>query len=194
MNSSRTAPEIIALIERLSRLMHAREHETDLSPAQWEALRYLSRCNRFSNSPTLLARYLLATKGTVSQTLMALERKQLIEKRKREGESRSVELRLTAAGRQMLEQDPWGELARQVRCLPDGAQSSLLPPLRALLLGELRANRFETFGLCRTCRHFRTDQHPDDRVFPHHCSLLDVPLRDRDADCICAEHALAEAG
>ena len=62
-------------LERLARIMRAREHEGGLNPAQWEALRYLSRANRFSDSPGALTRYLGATKGTISQTLMALERK-----------------------------------------------------------------------------------------------------------------------
>ena len=65
---------IVWPLERLARLMRAREHEDGLNPAQWEALRFLSRANRFSNAPGALTRYLGATKGTVSQTLMALER------------------------------------------------------------------------------------------------------------------------
>ena len=63
------------MLERLARLMRVAEHDGDLNPAQWEALRYLARANRFSNSPAALTRYLGATKGTISQTLMALDRK-----------------------------------------------------------------------------------------------------------------------
>ena len=67
-------------LERLTRLMRAGEHEGGLNPAQWEALRYLSRANRFSNSPIALTRFLGSTKGTISQTIKALERKGYIAK------------------------------------------------------------------------------------------------------------------
>ena len=71
-------------LERLARVMRAREHEDGLNPAQREALRYLARANRFSNTPGALTRYLGATKGTISQTVMALERKGLIAKAARD--------------------------------------------------------------------------------------------------------------
>ena len=70
--------EIAWPLERLTRLMRAGEHEGGLNPAQWEALRYLSRANRFSNSPIALTRFLGSTKGTISQTIKALERKGFI--------------------------------------------------------------------------------------------------------------------
>ena len=61
-------------LERLTRLMRAGEHEGGLNPAQWEALRYLARANRFSRTPAALADFLGTTRGTVSQTVIALER------------------------------------------------------------------------------------------------------------------------
>jgi DNA-binding MarR family transcriptional regulator len=94
-------------LERLTRLIRADEHTGDLNPAQWSALRYLSRCNRFSNAPAALTRYLGATKGTVSQTLIALQRKGLIEKSARPGEARSVVLSITEEGERRLQADPW---------------------------------------------------------------------------------------
>ena len=87
-------------LERLARVMRAREHEGGLNPAQWEALRFLARANRFSDSPMALTRYLGATKGTISQTLMALERKGFITKSLRPGKRKSLRLGLTAEGSQ----------------------------------------------------------------------------------------------
>src|SRR6266540_3826854 len=90
--------QIVQSLERLSRLMRASEFGDGLNPAQWEALRYLARANRFSNSPGALTRYLAATKGTISQTVIALERKGYIAKANRPGEKRSIILTLTARG------------------------------------------------------------------------------------------------
>src|SRR5262249_51223226 len=79
-------------LERIARLTRAAEHGDQLNPAQRETLRYLSKCNRFSNSPGAITQYLGATKGTISQTVKALERKGHIDKSQREAERRSIAL------------------------------------------------------------------------------------------------------
>ena len=107
-----TGHMIVWPIERLARLMRAREHDQDLNPAQRKALRFLARANRFSNSPGALSRYLGATKGTVSQTLMALARKGYVSKAASQGSAKSVSLTLTEKGREALLRDPWASLAQ----------------------------------------------------------------------------------
>lgn len=193
MKSAEKIREIVNLIERLSRLMRAHEHDTALTPAQWEAMRYLARCNRFSNSPKALTSYLMSTKGTVSQTLMALERKGLIEKNKREGQNRSIELQLTDLGRRRLEREPWQSLYDQIASLGDAKMNSLHHDLQSVLLAGLEANQNRSFGICRTCRHFAKNRHPENDRFPHRCQLLDVPLGNEDSIRICAEHQFADA-
>lgn len=69
------ALEAAHLIDRLDRLARNGEVSGDLNPAQWEALRFVSRANRFSRTPAALAEYLGSTRGTVSQTLIALEKR-----------------------------------------------------------------------------------------------------------------------
>ena len=66
------------LIERIARLNSADEWTDDLNPTQWSALSYLSQANQFSRSPSQVAEFMAATRGTVSQTLKALARKELI--------------------------------------------------------------------------------------------------------------------
>ena len=101
------AENVIGDLARLARLVRSAEHEIGLNPAQWEALRFLSRCNADSNSPIALTRYLGATKGTISQTVIALVNKGLVNKTNRAGERRSVALTLTDRGREFMEEDPW---------------------------------------------------------------------------------------
>ena len=48
-----------------------------LQPVHLQALIYLARANRYSNTPQALAEYLGLTKGTVSQTLLLLDRQGL---------------------------------------------------------------------------------------------------------------------
>jgi DNA-binding MarR family transcriptional regulator len=181
-------PPVPALIERLARLMRASEHELGLNPAQWEALRYLDRANRFSNSPRALASYLGATKGTVSQTLIALERKGLITKEVRSSERRSLSLWLTPRGRDKLKGDPWRELAGDIAGLPSAARRHLAKGLVGLLEGAVRRRSRLTFGHCRTCRYFGAHQAVKGAGAPHRCLLLNLPLMESDSFQICIEH------
>ena len=164
------------------------EHQAGLNPAQWEALRYLDRANRFSNSPTALARYLGATKGTVSQTLIALERKGLITRMPRPDLRRSVALGLTAKGRAQLERDPWVKLTADVAALDASSSRRLNAGLASLMAGALSRHPGASFGRCRTCRYFGRRRAARLPGGPHRCLLLDLALSDADAQKICAEH------
>jgi len=186
--SLKVEPPVPALIERLARLMRSTEHDLGLNPAQWEALRYLDRANRFSNSPGALASYLGATKGTVSQTLIALERKGLISKEARPGERRSLSLWLTPRGREKLKRDPWRELTGDIAGLRPSSQRHLARSLAGLLEGALRRRSHLTFGQCRTCRHFGARQEFPGINAPHRCLLLNLPLMEADSFKICVEH------
>ncbi len=182
---------IAAAIERLARLMQAGEYAEGLNPAQWEALRYLSRANRFSNSPGALTRYLGATKGTISQTLMALERKGFVGKAVRQGEKRSVALTLTVKGEAALSRDPWARLAADAEGLGGKTRRRLAKGLRQLLGNELDRSHHHSFGLCATCRFHRANGRESDPHGPHFCLLLELPLSADDSRRICIEHEAA---
>lgn len=179
------------LLGRLGRLMTADGHVARLRPAQWEALRYLARANRFSRSPGALAAYLRSTKGTVSQTLMALERKNLIAKRADARDRRHVFLELTGDGERILADDPLARMAAAISRLAEGARARLVTELEALIRSRLAVDGGRPFGLCRECRHFRRDD-PDGA--PHRCALLSEPLGAGDAGRICVEQQAAAAG
>jgi DNA-binding MarR family transcriptional regulator len=183
-----SAEMIVWPLERLARLIRAREHEDALNPAQWEALRYLDRANGFSNSPGALTQYLGATKGTISQTVMALERKGFITKAAREGEKRSVTLVLTPKGKSVLAKDPWKQLAGGIDDLGGKTRRRLAKGLKELLAGELKRGKLKSFGLCASCRFFREKGRSADSAGPHHCMLLNLPLSAADSQRICVEH------
>jgi DNA-binding MarR family transcriptional regulator len=179
---------IVWPLERLARLMRAREHDGGLNPAQWEALRFLSRANRFSNSPAALTRYLGATKGTVSQTLIALERKGHITRALREGAKKSISLALTAKGKAALAHDPWADLAMAADDLGGKTKRRLHRGLVELLDHELRRSGAASFGACSTCRFFRERGRSDDEKGPHLCMLFEEALSEDDTSRICREH------
>lgn len=188
MKKSESLPSASALraahlVERIGRLLRAGDHATGLNPAQCEALRYLARANRFSRTPAALAGYLGSTRGTVSQTLLALEAKGLVEKQANARDARSVMLSLTRSGLAVLARDPVLDLARAIDQTADAA--ALADGLEAGLRASLAQREGRAFGACRTCRHFRKSVHPGTN--PHRCALLDEPLSEPDSALICAE-------
>lgn len=180
---------IVWPLERLARLMRAREHDDGLNPAQWEALRFLNRANRFSNSPGALTRYLGATKGTVSQTLIALERKGYIARALREGGRKSISLSLTAKGVETLTRDPWADLARAAEDLGGKTKRRLQRGLAELLEQERGRSGVASFGVCSTCRFFRERGRSEDAKGPHLCMAFEEALTESDVSRICHEHA-----
>jgi DNA-binding MarR family transcriptional regulator len=182
---------IVWPLERLARLMRAREHGEDLNPAQWEALRFLSRANRFSNSPSALTRYLGATKGTVSQTLIALERKGYVTRALREGAKKSISLTLTEKGKAAVTHDPWSDLGQAAEDLGGKTKRRLHRGLTELLEQELKRSGHASFGVCSTCRFFRERGRSDDAKGPHLCMLFEEALSEDDALKICKEHQVA---
>ncbi|MHC8286076.1 MarR family winged helix-turn-helix transcriptional regulator [Pseudomonas sp. XS1P51] len=178
------------LLERLSSLTRVwfREHPklTDLQPIQLSALMYLGRCNRYSNTPLAVTEYLGLTKGTVSQSLKALESKGLLIKTQDAKDKRSVHLELTAPARTLLDAvtppDFLVAAARRMGARAQDLEGLLLELLRNIQQGE----DVPGFGLCRTCRFH---QKVAGAAF---CGLTQEPLKSREIDLICREHQLPQ--
>jgi DNA-binding MarR family transcriptional regulator len=101
------ARSVLQSLDHVSRLLTAICYSHGLNPAQWSALRYFADARAERRTPSAFARNHRATKGTVSQTLIALSRKGLIEKITDARDARSVSVQLTDAGSAMLTKDPW---------------------------------------------------------------------------------------
>ena len=183
--------EAAEYIERLGRLLASREHAAGLNPSQWEALRFLARANRFSRTPSGLALYLGATKGTVSQTVAALRRKGLVEAERSSADKRSLRLRLTAAGRQLMARDPLLGFALAIDSQGPQSADGLREALARLLGALQRQNGLRPFGLCRTCRHFGRGEGAEPVRRPHRCRLLEVDLAEFEAGQLCSEQDAA---
>lgn len=171
---------IRALIDRLARLEASDHWADDLNPAQWTALDYLARANRFSRSPSQIADYLGATRGTVSQTLRALARKGFVSEERSETDKRSISYSLTKSGQAAA--DGQTGLAAAVDRLDRHSMSELESRLDMLLRRAIAINGGRSFGLCRTCRHHETKGNGG------YCTLLELPLAGKEIEKICYEH------
>lgn len=172
------------MLIRLERLSRSGQGADGLNPAQWEALRYVARANRFSRSPAAAAAYFGATRGTVSQTLIALEDKGMIRRIQNRADKRGIDLALTPRGTALLRNDPLHALAGDLDAGDESA--ALLEHLRQALRAAVRRNGSRPFGFCHACVHFRrTPLGASD--MPNHCALLLEPLSDADSALICVE-------
>jgi DNA-binding MarR family transcriptional regulator len=123
----------------------------DLTAAQWTALRYFSRANRFSRTVSAFAEFHLTTKGTASQTVKSLVSRGLLERTPSDRDGRSVTMELTRAGRAVLAEDPFEALVNAVGRLPHPKRDDLEAGL-ARVLDDMAGERGKpVFGICSAC-------------------------------------------
>ncbi|WP_440053493.1 MarR family winged helix-turn-helix transcriptional regulator [Pseudoalteromonas sp. T1lg65] len=175
-------------VERLAELLKvgARKAvaEHGLQPVQLEVLHYLSLCNRFSDTPMAVTEYLGLTKGTVSQTIKVLEKKELVVKELDIIDKRITHLRLSIAGNKLVKETiPTALFVNACNSLSEQTQEDIAAALQQLLLALLNANGLKTFGVCKSCRYnSQTDKGS------YFCELVNQPLADEDIELICREH------
>ncbi len=192
-----TPDGIAMLIDRAGRATRGLQFMDGLSPAQWEALRYVSRANRYSRNPTALAAFLGATKGTVSQTLIALEGKGYLRRERGGRDRRAVRLEITPAGRALLRRDPLRRVEELiVEVLPPELRAALADGLQRLLDDLRKSGDGRVFGVCVRCDRFGAGKGGDgarDGAGAPLCGLTGEPIAEGEADCLCANYCNREA-
>ena len=162
--------------------MRQRGQQHGLQPVQVETLRYLARCNRYSDTPQAVASYLSSTKGTVSQTLKVLEREGLLTKTTDSDDRRVVRLRLTKKGRRLARWFAVPDLLNEALSNDPRREEVLTEELEGLLTELQKAGGQRSFGVCRTCRFFQRERQG------FRCGLTLDTLSDSDSLLICREH------
>jgi MarR family transcriptional regulator, negative regulator of the multidrug operon emrRAB len=183
---------VFDLIERIAAMIRSEERkrctEFGLQTVHLQVLDYLSRCNKYSDTPAALTNYLGMTRGTVSQTLLLLEKKGYVKKTTDTVDRRVIHLSLLPTGRALLEQARPSELFEQANALlqREDLEHGHADEILANILAALqKANKSYSFGLCKTCQFFTLV--PDGYV----CGLTKEHLRDEDSAKICQEHKIA---
>lgn len=181
--------DVYAPIERMVALIRSEERrkctELGLQPVHLQVLDYVSRCNRYSDTPAALANYLGMTRGTVSQTLLILERNGFVEKLTDTQDKRIIHLKLSPEGEAILAKASPGSLfdnANEIFGKNDflSHEDSFMNALLALQ----KANQSQTFGLCHTCNYFTKSN------AGFICGLTKQPLSESDSEKICQEHTV----
>ena len=167
------------LIERMARLLASDAWAEGLNPTQAAALQYLARANRFSRSPSQVAEYLSATRGTVSQTLKALQQKNLITEQRSASDKRRISYDLTTKGLGIVNGSLQPDASKFPLAKPDAI--ALNRALSTAMRGWLSARQVRPFGFCKDC------QYHEKNGATLRCTLLDVDLRPAEAEKICFE-------
>lgn len=175
-------------IERISTLLRASVRKESLAhglqPVQMEALHYLSRCNRYSNTPMAVSEFLSLTKGTVSQTLAVLESAGYLLKVPDPKDRRVVHLELTVEGERVLaDAIPPKVLTSALGLMDESRKTEVSAYLLELLVMIQRANGLKSFGVCKACHH-----HHLRKDGTRSCQLTLETLSEPDSDKICREH------
>lgn len=179
--------DVFELIERMSALIRSEERkkctELGLQPVHLQVMDYLSRCNRYSDTPAALTNYLGMTRGTVSQTLLLLEKKGYIKKIADANDRRMVHLSLLVEGKAILNKARPADLYNQASAIFKKTVSQENVFVNALTALQ-KANKSQSFGLCKTCKYFTTTSEG------FVCGLTKEQLSQTDSEKICQEHTV----
>lgn len=129
---------------------------------------------------------------SATDTINALERKGLVEKRSGE-DRRAVRVCLSADGRSAVTRAAGGETAAEqaVDALAVHEQEQLLLSLVKMIRHLQEMDAIPIQRMCATCRHFEPFKHRD-AARPHHCLFVDAAFGQRDLRIDCRDHDIAD--
>ena len=179
--SARETAELLLMVGRLVQF-----YGGGLSPAQWMALRFLSRANSFSRTPSAFAEFQATTRGTATQAIKALEAGGYLVGQRSKVDGRSVTLRLNEKGKKALARDPFEVLVRAVDALDLEEQTAMHDALHQVLTTVAASEARRRFGVCRDCAYLGGDiccTSTSAKVLE--CLLFGVRIDPKDAGLLC---------
>lgn len=181
----------LGVLERIATIIQTQQRQAaaqaGLQMVHYGILDYLSRANRFSNTPLAVAQWLGLTKGTVSQSITLLEKKGYLEKRADAKDKRRQHLILSEKGRDVI-----ANANQAQRALFESVEvNSTYSRIFRALLNDIQWQLQEKtggaqFGPCGTCRHSRTA--PDGSPA---CALIKETLSRPETEQVCRAHKYA---
>ena len=179
---------LLGILDRLGNLLRSDMRrvggESGLQVVHLQAMIYLAQANRFSNTPQALAEYLGLTKGTVSQSLLLLDRNNLIERYQDGEDRRVVRLRLSSEGEEMLRVNGLHELWRNsTRDLSANRIRTVVSALRDTLFRIQDQAGGSNFGTCETCIHWSRRS-----ARAYHCEWYGERLSMAESRELCRTH------
>lgn len=140
-----------------------------------------------------IAAHLGVSQPTATDSIGALERKELVEKHAASDDRRAVVVALTAGGKAMLDVDAMtgGAAGQAVSTLAAEEQDGLLLTLIKLIRELQDAHAIPIQRMCTSCRYFAPFAHPGEAK-PHHCRFVDAAFGQRELRIDCRDHETAD--
>jgi len=181
------ARESIELLEQVARILWFEGAKHGLRDREWMALRFLSRANRFSRTPSALASYVGTTRGTASFIIGELERLGYLERKRSAQDKRSVMLSVTQQGKKFLVRDPVNVLVESIAVLEDEAKVSFRDALRHVLDQSDAAEQRHHTDVCKRCIFLREDRTTADSrtTAEFSCRLFRAPIAEAEVELLC---------
>ena len=182
------ARETAELLLLVGRLVQADGYDGELSPAQWMALRFFARANSFSRTPSAFAEFQATTRGTASQAIKALEAGGYLVRQRSQADGRSVTLRLTDKGHEVVARDPFEVLVRAVDSLNAQEQTAMRDALHHVLTATAESGAHRHFGVCQDCAYLGGEMYGDSTSPGQSalgCLLFGASIEPGDAGLLC---------
>lgn len=184
----RVPDKVVDALDRITRGVRAHRQATAtnaaITPLQADLVRTLADGPPPPALTGLLAAELGVSQPTVSDSLVALERKAFVLRSQTPGDQRRSTFTLTKSGEELAADLNRADdiLRTAVSDLADYDQEIALRVLLALITGLLRSGALAVARTCPTCRFY------DEAGAAPRCSLLQVTLAPADLQVDCAEH------
>ncbi|MGH6868877.1 MAG: MarR family winged helix-turn-helix transcriptional regulator [Methylocella sp.] len=182
-------------LERLASVMRADVRRSaaprGLNPAQ-DAILQLLLARPAGVRVSALARHLGVRQPSVTDSVIALERKGLVYRQADPADARATIVKVTPEACMQPAAAVPSLAAASLADLSEAEQASLLITLIKLIRSLQLRQAIPPQRLCVTCKYFRPNVHPEPEA-PHHCAFVDAPFGDRALRLDCAEHEQAGA-
>ena len=166
------------LVLQLGRAAYADCAAGGLTQAQWMALRFFARANRFSRNVSGFADFHATTRGTASQTVKSLVEQGYLERTRSDKDGRSARFDLTPLADNKLAEDPMDALVRAVGTLDARRKKQAAESLQQIMISLARERRGTMLGACTLCGHLRTGG-------TFHCRLMQESLEASELEQLC---------
>lgn len=182
-------------LERLASLQRLEQWQAagpqGLNPTQFAILRLLKRRAQGSRIKTI-ARELGLSQPTVTDSLLALERKGFIARESDSRDRRASLIQPTADGRAALASVE-GQMPRMESALASLSrkeQAALFHIIIKMIRALLQDEAMPTQRMCVSCRHFRPQAAPGS-MKPHYCEFVRAHFGSADLQVDCGDHDAA---
>ena len=177
--------KLAELVVQLGCVTRGEGFVADLTLAQWAALRYFSRANRFSRTVSAFAEFHGTTRGTASQTIKSLVQHGYLTRRRSKSDGRSIDFTLTYKSKNLLAEDPFETLVVAASALSNSASHTVARSLERMLRKMEQQQGKSHFGMCPHCKYFQEDGCSANGKPNYCCTLVDEPLKVAETQQLC---------